>query len=295
MKRTLSAVVLACLVACGSAEPASTPPSPPTANTTPTPTAPRPMADTPPQAPGTAKGAAATPDAPTTAAPPADEPAAQKPPRRNEEPARAPATPSPALPKSAETPVDAPAAKPTASPAADRRGPIVFLGDSHMARGQWKRAFGSLGEVVNHGKGWDQTANVRARLQRTLELGPSTVVLMIGINDLAKGKSSEHVRAGIAAILSRLTAATPRPRVIVTSVLPIDFDRYKVKGGAGTLPPLNQQIAAVARSKGAKFVNLYPSFADARGYLRTELSADGVHITPKGYAIWERKLRPLLK
>jgi lysophospholipase L1-like esterase len=53
---------------------------------------------------------------------------------------------------------------------------------------------------------------------------------------------------------------------------------------------INEQLKAIAEDEGVTYLDLYPLFADSDGNLNTELSTDGLHLSPKGYLIWRNAL-----
>ena len=46
--------------------------------------------------------------------------------------------------------------------------------------------------------------------------------------------------------------------------------------------------------KNVQYVDLTPKFLDAVGVLSPEISPDGVHLSPAGYAVWGEQLKPIL-
>jgi lysophospholipase L1-like esterase len=56
---------------------------------------------------------------------------------------------------------------------------------------------------------------------------------------------------------------------------------------------MNEQLAEVARTeKNVEFINLLPAFLDDQNQFRPELFVkDGIHFSPKGYAIVAGLLR----
>ena len=54
---------------------------------------------------------------------------------------------------------------------------------------------------------------------------------------------------------------------------------------------INTRLEEMAREAGAYFLDLYPLFANSDGYLRPELSTDGLHLSPQGYQTWSIALQ----
>jgi lysophospholipase L1-like esterase len=53
---------------------------------------------------------------------------------------------------------------------------------------------------------------------------------------------------------------------------------------------LNQQIAVIAQQEKAGYLNLYTLFADGQGEMRQDLTTDGIHLTHRGYEVWQEAL-----
>jgi hypothetical protein len=65
--------------------------------------------------------------------------------------------------------------------------PIIFLGDSITEKMDWQELFSS-NNIINRGICSDTISGVINRLDSILQVKPSKVFLMIGINDMALGK-----------------------------------------------------------------------------------------------------------
>jgi lysophospholipase L1-like esterase len=75
-------------------------------------------------------------------------------------------------------------------------------------------------------------------------------------------------------------------RVVLCSVLPsVDFWWNPGQEPAPKIRALNDWIRAYAARKGYVYVDYYSAMKDARGGLPPNLSRDGVHPLPAGYAV----------
>jgi lysophospholipase L1-like esterase len=54
---------------------------------------------------------------------------------------------------------------------------------------------------------------------------------------------------------------------------------------------VNALLQRMARETGARYVNLWPLFLDARGRLDARYTNDGLHLNPLGYERWVRYLK----
>ena len=81
------------------------------------------------------------------------------------------------------------------------------------------------------------------------------------------------------------------------SLLPINnsFNRYKrLIGKEQVIRDINKLNAAMANRYGITWIDLYDSFADNDGNLRSDLTNDGLHLLAPGYMIWKEILLPYI-
>ena len=57
---------------------------------------------------------------------------------------------------------------------------------------------------------------------------------------------------------------------------------------------LNPQIEALTVSYGYRFINLHADFCDTDGFLKKELSPDGIHLNHDGYAVYSAIIKAAL-
>ncbi|MEY3299328.1 MAG: hypothetical protein RLZZ597_2588, partial [Cyanobacteriota bacterium] len=121
--------------------------------------------------------------------------------------------------------------------------------------------------------------------------------VMIGINDLIWGGSDAELVGNLRAIVSALKAQHPQAQIVVQSILPHGGPAATWEGRDRllALPPerivaVNAQIKQIASQTGAEYLDLYPLFVDGDGYLRPDLSTDGLHLNANGYLVWRSAL-----
>jgi acyl-CoA thioesterase-1 len=145
-------------------------------------------------------------------------------------------------------------------------------------------------EVRNAGVSGETSAGALSRLSWLLQQPVSVLVLETGANDALRGQDPDTTRANIAAILERVGAVSPRPRVLLLGM---------------QAPPNMGPVYA------ARFRSIYRDLASAHDAVlvpfvlegvagHPELNqADGVHPTAEGQkkmaeTIWQA-LQPMLK
>ncbi|QQE67019.1 hypothetical protein GFS31_37250 [Leptolyngbya sp. BL0902] len=124
-----------------------------------------------------------------------------------------------------------------------------------------------------------------------------SVFIMIGINDLIWGRSDAELVGNLRAIISRLRAQHPQAQIVVQSILPHGGPSATWEGRDRllALPPerivaVNAQLKQVASEAGVEYLDLYPLFVDGEGFLRPDLSTDGLHLNANGYLVWRSAL-----
>lgn len=166
---------------------------------------------------------------------------------------------------------------------------VLFLGDSVTEGGLWNDLFPDL-PTTNRGIGGEGTYDLSERIDGVLN-DPLAVSLMIGTNDLHGPRALRDLR-GIAArmdeIIARIRAQAPDAPLFVNGVLP-RTTHFRTQ-----IQTLNEWYAASAERHGATYVDTWPAFADEAGEIRSELSRDGLHLTPAGYLAWAEVLRPYM-
>jgi lysophospholipase L1-like esterase len=180
---------------------------------------------------------------------------------------------------------------------------VVFMGNS-ITEG-WAPLFPTLfpgKPYVGRGISGQTTPQMVLRFrQDVIALKPKVVVILGGTNDIA-GNTGPSTLEMIEDNLMSMTelARANDIRVVLASVLPV-FD-YPWKRGLEPAPKivaLNAWMKAYAARVGAGYCDFHTPMADARQGLKAELSGDGVHPNPAGYAIMapivERAIAEALK
>ena len=172
-------------------------------------------------------------------------------------------------------------------------GQIIFLGNSITEGGQWQAYFPDS-KVLNRGIGGDISFGIINRLSEITERKPNKLFLLIGINDIGMDIPEAVIANNIAKIIQRIQSESPRTRIIVQSILPVnpEFDgfpqhydkQYRVL-------MTNQLLFKVCAEHEVEFLNLFPFFLDNRQRLKSELTYDGLHLNEAGYALWVKILK----
>jgi lysophospholipase L1-like esterase len=164
---------------------------------------------------------------------------------------------------------------------------IVMLGDSLTEGAPWAELTGCP-YLAERGIGGDTTAKLIVRMGDALKLKPRAVFLMIGVNDISLAVPKETIVANYKTILDRLKGT----HVVAAYVLPVAASYSKRQTNAA-IAALNESIAGLLAGRpDTAVLDLRPQLRGADGSLREEFSYDGIHLTPKGYAIWRDAIAP---
>lgn len=181
---------------------------------------------------------------------------------------------------------------------ADRQSPpplggIVFVGSSTIRLWNLAESFSDL-ELLNRGFGGSQLADsVHFCPRIVLKYRPRLVVLYAGDNDLAFGKTPEQVRDDLQAFLKLVRDALPETRVIYLSIKP-SIARWRLYEAQQRANQLCTEL--LTHNPRAQFLDVGRVLLDEQGQPRAEyFVADGLHLSPAGYARWAELLRPHLQ
>jgi lysophospholipase L1-like esterase len=176
------------------------------------------------------------------------------------------------------------------SPPAPGEDRVVFMGDSITEGWHFTGASGFFEgkPYINRGISGQTTPQMLVRFrQDVIDLKPKVVVILAGTNDIAGNTGPmtiEQTEENLAS-MSDLAAAN-HIRVVLCSILPA-FD-YPWKPGLTPAPKileLNRWIKAWAGDHGYVYVDYHTAMKDDRDGLPPNLSHDGVHPLPAGYAV----------
>lgn len=174
---------------------------------------------------------------------------------------------------------------------------IVFLGNSLTHGCEWHELF-DMPQIKNRGINGDIIEGIRLRLPAVTEGKPAKIFLLCGVNDISHDLTADSIVSALGDLITEIRNATPLTRLYVESLLPFDsrVGRYKaIAGKEDVVRQVNALLKPVVEQAGATWINVYPAFADEEGYLRSELSNDGLHLLGPGYIIWRDLLMPYVK
>jgi len=175
---------------------------------------------------------------------------------------------------------------------------IIFLGNSITDYCEWSEMFQNS-RIKNRGISGDVTDGVLERLDEVTESNPSKIFIMIGINDLSRGKSEEYIFSNYKKIITTIKKSTPKTKIYIESILPVNEARGKYKNHTNktkNIISLNKQLRALAnKTENVQFIDLFPAFADENQRFAFKYSLDGLHLNGEGYLVWKSIIDKLVK
>jgi lysophospholipase L1-like esterase len=150
--------------------------------------------------------------------------------------------------------------------------------------------------VINRGISGDNTFGVLARMDEIIKLKPSGLFILIGTNDLSKRIPDEVVIENIFAIVSKIKAGSPKTKIYVQSILPVNETVEKFPqqfNNASHILTINDQLSRYAGRFRYTYIDLYSKFVDDQGKLKSTYTYDGLHLNAAGYQHWVGILKSL--
>ena len=170
---------------------------------------------------------------------------------------------------------------------------VVFMGDSITEGWHLEQSFPGK-PYVNRGISGQTTPQMLVRFrQDVIALAPKVVVILAGTNDIA-GNTGPETPGEIEDNLASMAdlARANGIGVVLCSLLPaFDYPWQPGLTPAPKIDELNTWIKRYAADKGYVYVDYHSAMKDARDGLPPDLSRDGVHPLPAGYA----RMAPLVE
>lgn len=169
---------------------------------------------------------------------------------------------------------------------------VVFMGNSITA-GWVKKSpeFFNENPFIGRGISGQVTSQMLLRFRNdVINLEPSVVVILAGINDIAGNKGDISIENIAGNIISMAELAKANEiKVVLCSVLPAAKIPWRdIKNTPEKVLELNSLIQAYAEANRITYVDYYSKMVDKKTLgLPTKLAKDGIHPTEKGYSIME--------
>ena len=172
-------------------------------------------------------------------------------------------------------------------------GGIVFVGSSSIRL--WDLASSFPGRrVLNRGFGGTQILDSVRHVDRlVIRHKPATVVFYAGDNDLSAGRTPQQVLADFEAFAAKVHAALPATRIAFVGIKP-SIARWALIAKVREANRLVREFCD--RDDRLGFVDVDAAMLGWDGKPRPDLFVkDGLHMSPKGYEIWNVLVRPFIE
>ena len=186
--------------------------------------------------------------------------------------------------------------KKTAPPAKNEQR-VVFMGDSITDSWDDPKYGGFFPgkPYIDRGISGQTTPQMLIRFRPdVIDLKPKVVVILAGTNDLAGNTGPTTIQAIEGNLISMAELATANGiRVVFASVLPVsDYEMRDGKPIVQTVrrPPdqilaLNKWLKEYAATSRYGYLDHFSAMVDEKGFLKNELSDDGLHPNAQGYVV----------
>ena len=182
-------------------------------------------------------------------------------------------------------------------PATRQEQRVVFMGDS-ITDSWGDPSFGGFfpgKPYINRGISGQTTPQMLIRFRPdVIAHAPKVVVILAGTNDLA-GNTGPMTVEEIAGNLQSMAdlARANGIRVVLASVLPVSD--YALRDGKpivqtdrrqpDQIRALNKWLQEFAKIRGYVYLDYFSAMVDDKGFLKNELSYDGLHPNTQGYGV----------
>lgn len=183
------------------------------------------------------------------------------------------------------------------NPPAKTEQRVVFMGDS-ITDGWDAPNMGGFfpgKPYVNRGISGQTTPQMLIRFRPdVIDLKPKVVVILAGTNDLAGNTGPSTLEAIEGNLISMAELArTNGIRVVLASLLPVsDYEArdgkpivQTVRRAPDKILALNAWMKNYAAANRLIYLDYFSSMVDGKGFLKDELSDDGLHPNAAGYAV----------
>jgi lysophospholipase L1-like esterase len=168
---------------------------------------------------------------------------------------------------------------------------VVFLGDSITDSWRLNEYFPER-DFVNRGISGQITGQMLGRMKAdVIDLKPSAILVLGGTNDIARGVPVSTIQENLTMIGDLADAHNIKP--LFASLLPVSdyhkdsnpsYERTKLRPPA-TISALNEWLRSFCRQRKYTYIDYYSQLVDTNGFLKGDLSDDGLHPNSAGYRL----------
>ncbi len=173
----------------------------------------------------------------------------------------------------------------------DYKCDVMFFGHSQICQSDFRKYFPNE-KIINSGYPGNNVKGMLMRVPQIKALKPTKLFFMCGVNSLRMSDEEFYTKYDL--LVSEIRKASPQTKLYIFNILP------ECNGASGKnsrnekIRERNKFIAHYTKNKGIVMIDLYSIYADKNGNLDSQVSTDGVHLTPRGYDRWAEAIRPFM-
>jgi lysophospholipase L1-like esterase len=167
---------------------------------------------------------------------------------------------------------------------------VVMLGNSLSYYANWNELLGRT-NIANRGIVSDITTGYLHRLGFVYQLNPKLCFIEGGVNDVYANYSAKEVFRNYSKIIDTLRAHRIIP--IIQSTLFVASRRENSVEKNKEIQKLDELLADFAQKHSIEYLGIN-SLVSQNGFLRDDLTYDGIHLNAKGYSLWIPEVEKIL-
>lgn len=162
----------------------------------------------------------------------------------------------------------------------------VFLGDSITDYYDLDKYYENM-PVVNSGVSGNTTDDILDDMEnRVYQYNPSKVFLLIGTNDLQKGKDVDYIVDNIIEIVEEIQKNRSKATIYVEGIYPVDEDLSGSESRKNDdINEINEKLKEYCDDNNITYINTHDRLTDEDGKLKEEYTDDGLHLSEEGYEV----------
>jgi lysophospholipase L1-like esterase len=173
---------------------------------------------------------------------------------------------------------------------ASTQADVVMLGNSLTFNANWNEIL-NRSNIANRGIASDITSGYLHRLGYVTRLNPKLCFIEGGVNDLYSNDSVKNIVRNYADIIDSLQSHHIVPVIQSTLFVGAKYPHAREKNKQ--IQTLNTWLIAYALKNGIEFLDIN-HLVSKDGFLRSDLTYDGIHLNARGYALWAPEVGKVL-
>jgi hexosaminidase len=173
---------------------------------------------------------------------------------------------------------------------------IVFIGNSITDGAEWAELFNDI-TIKNRGISGDFSSGILHRINDIVKQNPRKIFLLIGVNDLARGISTDSVIKNILLTADWIKQENPSTQLFIQSILPVSDVFKKFSGHTNktdSILRINSWLKKESENHRYNYIDLHTFFCNKQGKLDVKYTNDGLHLLGEGYILWKHLVFPYI-